>query len=328
MKDRLTLYKIGSYINLGLFVISLFLWMLFGCLSQIASPKNMTFAALFFVFLPLSIYTFASWLLSKKAINRINENKENNAIHTANICLGLFFTCYPAIVSKKEVTSDNKEKVRFAIPRLDFEILGISLAVCLLLLDLITKLTVVNYFANTNEPIIVADGFLRINYVINIAAAFGFGVGNPTTNRVVYCIFATLILGGIIFAYIYKRKKMAPAFKICLLVIASGALGNLIDRLFYSPEFLHSPENGVVDWIDFYNIWGFNFNIADCCVVLGAIALIIYLIVDEVRISRNNRKPQPAGKVLSVEESKRLEEARKAKESDVIQNKEKTEDKK
>ena len=317
MEKRLKAYRIGSYINLGLWLASLILWILFGCLSQIASPKNMTFAALFFVFLAISCYTFIGWLFSKKAINAIERNAEYKNIHRMSAIFGLFYTIYPAVLSLKENKEGNKkEHAHFAIPRIDAEIIGISLAIGLLLVDLVTKLTVVNYFATHTEPIIVADGFLRVNYVINTAAAFGFGVGNPTTNRVMYCIFASLILAGILIGYFWKRKKLASPFKICLLIIASGALGNMIDRMFYSPEFLHYSENGVVDWIDFYNIWGFNFNIADCCVVLGAIALIIWLIIDEVRVSKSNRQPKvETGKVLSVEEQKRLDAAKKANES-------------
>ena len=317
MEKRLKAYRIGSYINLGLWLASLILWILFGCLSQIASPKNMTFAALFFVFLAISCYTFIGWLFSKKAINAIESNTEYKNIHRMSAIFGLFYTFYPAVLSLKENKEGNKkEHAHFAIPRIDAEIIGISLAIGLLLVDLVTKLTVVNYFATHTEPIIVADGFLRVNYVINTAAAFGFGVGNPTTNRVMYCIFASLILAGILIGYFWKRKKLASPFKICLLIIASGALGNMIDRMFYSPEFLHYSENGVVDWIDFYNIWGFNFNIADCCVVLGAIALIIWLIIDEVRVSKANRQPKvETGKVLSVEEQKRLDAAKKANES-------------
>lgn len=308
MNKRLTLYKFASYFNLGLFLASLIMWILFGCLSQIATPKNMTFAALFYVFFFISGYSFASWLFSKKAINAIENKNEYKNIHIINTCLGLFCTFYPALLSLKEFDDENKkEKAHFKVPMIEFEVIAISLAVGLFLIDLITKLTVVNYFATHDEPITVIDGFLRINYTINIAAAFGFGVGNAVTNRIVYCVVASIILFAIIGGYIWKRKKIAPTFKICILVIAAGALGNLIDRIFYSPEFLHSPENGVVDWIDFYKIWSFNFNIADCCVVLGAIALIIYLIVDEVKTSKANRKPQVAGKVLSVEEQRRLD---------------------
>lgn len=309
MEKRLKAYRIGSYINLSLWLVSLILWILFGCLSQIATPKNMTFAGLFFVFLAVGCYSFIGWLFSKKAINAIETKTEYKNIHTLNAVFGLFYTIYPAILSKKENAEGNqKEHAHFSVPRVDFVIIGIALAAGLFLIDLVTKLTVINYFATHNDPIIVADGFLRVNYIINTAAAFGFGVGNATTNRVMYCVFAGLILAGIIIALIWKRKKIASPFMICLLVIASGALGNMIDRMFYSPEFLHHSENGVVDWIDFYNIWGFNFNIADCCVVLGAIALIIWLVVDEVRVSKANRQTKLQNeKVLSLEEKKRLD---------------------
>ena len=63
------------------------------------------------------------------------------------------------------------------------------------------------------------------------------------------------------------------------MLILTGALGNLIDRLFYGPRY------AVIDFIDFYFLpfWNYVFNIADCGVVIGAILLIIYLIVSEVK---------------------------------------------
>ena len=89
-----------------------------------------------------------------------------------------------------------------------------------------------------------------------------------------------------------------------------GALGNLVDRLFYSPEFLKYSENGVVDFIDFAIIWPFIFNIADSCVVIGVLILVVYLIVEEIKNVKQNRNKEvkeTGGKVLSKEEQSRLE---------------------
>jgi hypothetical protein len=109
--------------------------------------------------------------------------------------------------------------------------------------------------------------------------------------------------------------------------MAVGAIGNLIDRLFYTPEFLHNPYNGVVDWIDFAGIWQFIFNIADSCVVVGTLMLIVYLIVDEIKEVRQKRKKEvkeTGGKVLSKEEQKRLEsgsEPAKVEETEKVEEK-------
>ena len=192
-----------------------------------------------------------------------------------------------------------------------WDIIAIAIAIVMFVVDIVTKQVIVKYFATHEEPIVLIKNFLQINYVINTAAAFGFGIGSELVNRIVYCVIAGLALGGIIFFFIYKNKAIKPFVKVTLLLIASGALGNLIDRIFYSPEFLHSMNNGVVDWIDFCGIWAFVFNIADSCVVVGAIMMIVWLIVDEVKEIKKKRNAEVAetgGKVLSVEEQSRLEE--------------------
>ena len=89
-------------------------------------------------------------------------------------------------------------------------------------------------------------------------------------------------------------------------MVVTGAIGNMIDRIFYGPEF------AVVDWIDFYWFWKFNFNIADCCVVIAAFMLIIYVIVMEVKDYLEKRKKEGAQvKQLSKTEQERLEQQKK-----------------
>ena len=192
----------------------------------------------------------------------------------------------------------------------------IWLFILFFVIDIVTKQLVVNYFKTHTHPIVLIPGFLQINYTINEAAAFGFGLENATANRVMYCIVAFIGLGIIIGIYAWKYKSLNSLVKACLMLMAVGALGNLVDRLFYSASFLSGAYNsttnsgGVVDWIDFCGIWQFIFNIADSAVVVGTIILIVYLIVDEVRETRKRRKKEVKetnGKVLSKEELSRLE---------------------
>ena len=183
-------------------------------------------------------------------------------------------------------------------------------------IDIVTKQLVVNYFKTHTHPIVLIPGFLQINYTINEAAAFGFGLENATANRVMYCIVAFIGLGIIIGIYVWKYKSLNSLVKACLMLMAVGALGNLVDRLFYSASFLSGAYNsttnsgGVVDWIDFCGIWQFIFNIADSAVVVGTIILIVYLIVDEIRETKKRRNKdvkETNGRVLSKEELSRLE---------------------
>ena len=162
----------------------------------------------------------------------------------------------------------------------------IWLFIVLLGLDILTKQLVMH--AGVEPGHIVSDwGFVRISYVLNPNAAFGLGADNPVVSRVVYLVVASLVSIGLIFYLIWKRKETKLYVRACLVLIVTGAFGNMIDRIFYA-----STNYCVVDWIDFYWFWGYNFNIADCCIVIAAFMLIIYIIVLEVKemIERRNNE--------------------------------------
>ena len=161
--------------------------------------------------------------------------------------------------------------------------------------------------------------FLAITYSVNTNAAFSIGFGSEVVNRVLYSILAFIGLFFIVGFYIWKFKFINALTKACLMLMAVGALGNLIDRIFYTPEFLHFSANGVVDFIDFAVIWPFIFNFADSCVVIGVLILVVYLIVDEIRLVRSKRAKEvkeTGGKVLSKEEQARLQEMQKEEEKE------------
>lgn len=169
----------------------------------------------------------------------------------------------------------------------------IWLAILLLAIDLTTKLVVAanrDYIlAQSEQGIILIKGFLAINYVENPNAAFSMGFSNEAVNHVLYIIVALIGAFLIIGYYVWKYKKLNRFVKACLMMMAVGAIGNLIDRCFFG--FSHFR---VVDWINFYGIWGFNFNIADSSIVVGTIMLIVYLIVSEVKENRQKEALEEA----------------------------------
>ena len=151
----------------------------------------------------------------------------------------------------------------------------------------------------------IADwGFVRISYVLNENAAFGIGASDPAVSRTIYLIVASLVSAGLVFYLIWKRKDMKLYIRACLVLIVAGALGNMIDRIFYGPlEYADATglfSGAVVDWIDFYWFWSFNFNIADSCIVVAAFMLIIYIIVNEVKDLIARRKAEAANENAPV----------------------------
>lgn len=161
----------------------------------------------------------------------------------------------------------------------------IWLGVLFFLLDIISKNIVVNNFSAGQHPdgVILIPNFLRVQYLINNNFVFGLDLfKNDTATRIVFVIVALGVSAGIIVYLVKKWGKVNRFYKACLMMILAGAIGNSVDRIFYTSSYLGSTKTGVVDWIDFYTIWGFHFNIADIAVVVAAIMLVIYIIVVEI----------------------------------------------
>ena len=141
----------------------------------------------------------------------------------------------------------------------------ILIVLLLVMFDQISKLLVVNYL---NDEIIFIDNFFSFTFVKNYGAAFGL-FGGSTLFLVIITIF--LILYLLFDTYKNINKKLNIIFNI---LIISGALGNLIDRLF---------RHYVVDFISFilFNNQMPVFNIADILVTFGVIGLIFTIFKEE-----------------------------------------------
>lgn len=136
----------------------------------------------------------------------------------------------------------------------------------IVILDQATK-----FAAKTNlKPVNNIDlipGIFSLSYVENRGAAFGFF----KDNKILLIGVTTLITLFIIY-YIIKYKDVNKYFRLSLILIAAGAVGNLIDRI---------ALGYVVDFIHFYYKEAFDFpvfNIADISVVCGTILLTLNMI--------------------------------------------------
>ena len=134
----------------------------------------------------------------------------------------------------------------------------IILGIMIIILDQLTK----NFLMEKNVRII--PNVLNFTYTENTGAAFGMG-----SNNIWMIIIMNIIILGIIIKFIRdKQDKINLKVLVPVVLILSGGIGNLIDRIF---------RGYVVDFID-VNLFSFpNFNIADISVTIGIILLMIII---------------------------------------------------
>ena len=129
--------------------------------------------------------------------------------------------------------------------------------------DQFTKyLTVANIALSGDVPFI--PGLLQLTYVRNYGAAFSSFQGQQWLFALIFGVFTVLL------AVEYFRKPMAfTTFERgCIFAIYGGGLGNMIDRV---------RLGYVVDMIETTFIEFPVFNVADCFITCGCIALMLHL---------------------------------------------------
>ena len=140
-----------------------------------------------------------------------------------------------------------------------------GLAVLVILIDQVTKLSVLEHFRYGERASVIPD-FFDLTLLFNPGAAFSFLGEAGGWQRWLFTGIA--VCASIFIIVLLWRQRDNRLFSFALTMILGGALGNLIDRL----------EHGhVVDFLLFYHHpWYFPaFNAADSAITLGAILLIV-----------------------------------------------------
>ena len=135
------------------------------------------------------------------------------------------------------------------------------------------------------QKIPVFGGIFNITLVENPGIAFGIDLGS--NFKLLVSIFTLVASMGLLY-YIFRNKEKKFGFRLSLALILGGAVGNLIDRIFYGILYDYAPlfHGRVVDFLDFriFNLFIFNrtfgnyvFNFADVSVTAGVILLLFIL---------------------------------------------------
>ena len=153
----------------------------------------------------------------------------------------------------------------------------ISLAAAALLvgIDRLTKWMAATYVRPKNSINLISFGgreWLNLTYQENTGAAFSI----LRDKQLFLIILTSIIILGVIILMVTKRVKK-PLYIWSFALIVAGGVGNLIDRIFYGY---------VVDFVDVRIIKFAVFNFADICAVTGTLMLIVFYIIDEIKLSK------------------------------------------
>lgn len=183
----------------------------------------------------------------------------------------------------------------------------------ILIADQALKIYIKTHFHPGESRPIIRNWF-QLYFIENEGMAYGWKFGGQFGK-----IFLTLFrLGAVIFGVFYLRKiiekKYHPGYIICVALVFAGAMGNLLDSMFYGlifdknsfqtnevakifagpgyATFLHGNvvdmiylplyrTNELPSWIPFlggkpFSFFNYIFNIADASVSLGVIGILLF----------------------------------------------------
>ncbi len=154
-------------------------------------------------------------------------------------------------------------------------------------LDQITK-----YFADTQLRgrglVTVIDGFFELRYARNPGAFFSLGADiSPDVRRVLFVVASTA--ASVLIVRLYQRARSdQPALRWALMLLLSGAIGNLIDRAVSGEviDFVHLYwRSAGLDWA--------TFNVADVFITFGLVFLIVDMLWPRRAKSKVDVDPAP-----------------------------------
>ena len=185
-------------------------------------------------------------------------------------------------------------------------LLAVGITVFILIIDQISKIWIKTSM-RINDQVNVLGSWLRLHFVENEGMAMGISWGGEI-GKYSLTIFRIIAIFAIIYyIYVLIKNNASKAFIVVMSLILAGAIGNVIDSLFYGLIFSESyhqiatfvpwgtgyttfMQGHVVDMIsvqlftipEFVPFYGgqkffpFIFNIADAAISVGIILIVIF----------------------------------------------------
>lgn len=141
--------------------------------------------------------------------------------------------------------------------------------------QLIKYLTVANI--PLHSQVEVLPGVVGLTYVQNFGAAFSSFQGMQWLFALIFAAFTV----GVVWEYRRKALPFTTFERWCIAAIYGGGLGNMIDRIRFGY---------VVDMIETRFMDFPVFNVADCFITCGCIALMVHLVFFNKQFWKDEKK--------------------------------------
>lgn len=177
-----------------------------------------------------------------------------------------------------------------------------AISLLIIIIDQAVKM-LVHYEMDFGTPgqIKVFGDWFKLHYTTNPGMAFGMQLGSEY-GKMILTSFRLIAMFGIgYYLYYLIKKRVHSGYIFCISMILGGAIGNLIDSVFYGVWLNNAPYNAPTPWfhgqvIDmfYFDIWeGFIpewvpvwggsytalwpiFNIADASIFVGVAIILIF----------------------------------------------------
>lgn len=143
--------------------------------------------------------------------------------------------------------------------------------------------------------------WFKLYYTLNPGMAFGMQFGSEY-GKLGLSLFRLVAMFFIAY-YLYKlaKEKTHPGVLWSMAAVLAGAIGNLIDSIFYGVWFDNAPYNAISPWFhgqvvdmfyidiwegrvaDWIPLWGGDyislwpiFNVADACIFCGVTVILVF----------------------------------------------------
>ncbi len=128
-------------------------------------------------------------------------------------------------------------------------------------MDQYTKYWITTHIPKGYSMEVIRD-FFSLTHIRNSGVAFGlFADSDSEIKSLIFIIFSSVAIVAIL-VFFHQAPRYRKIVHMGLILVFSGAIGNLIDRILYQE---------VIDFLDFfYSGYHFPaFNVADSCITVG-----------------------------------------------------------
>ena len=157
--------------------------------------------------------------------------------------------------------------------------LALGIILLTLILDQVIKIVVkTNMYYGQHIPV---TNWFYIAFIENNGMAFGMQVMPKAVQTLMRLVFSGFILWYI---WLLVKARFKTGYIVCISLIFAGAVGNVIDSIFYGAIFSQSTPMDIATWPSWMPFVGGEhfiffspvFNLADAAISCGTIAVLLF----------------------------------------------------